>query len=267
MRSNGLPRDSLTWGYGSSLKSIEENQIRLHWDVLEPTNQDNIALYILQPHLWQEILRRRVQVIGSPDDAAAWEALAKAYAAAAVEKHGFFYNPPIVDLYIQACERALVLDPQNASLHMQFAYNLYNSPDYQEDYYKAVVRNELAIVMQLDPANPEAAMLLQSLDVAEQKLMTTPGPFPTKFVPTPTEYGYIVPTETVTPEPLKTATPTMTLVPTKTSTSIPSPTVTPVPPEIPSRSGNSPWLLVLVGIIIAAAGFSGGWMLRAGKMR
>ncbi len=203
--------------YRGGIITREENQFRLHWNDLEPTNDDNITLYLLQPHLWQEILRRRLQVIAAPDDAVSWEALAKAYAAAAVEKHGFFYNPAVIDLYFQASERALTLDSKNVSFHMEFANNLFNSSDYNygdnQGYYHALVRNELAIVMQLDPSNAEAAELYQKLEDTEKQLMTTPVPFPTKFIPTYTPYGNAEPTSTPTPSPANTITLTRTILP------------------------------------------------------
>jgi len=138
--------------------TIRENEVWIHWDDLEPTDRDNVDVTVLQPHLWQEIMQRRAQVIGSPGDADAWAALASAYSAAGQEKHGMFANQFLANLYILACERALTLNPNNVTLHVEFAKNMLYAEIFSQDssYYNAIAKNELATALKLDPTNADA---------------------------------------------------------------------------------------------------------------
>jgi hypothetical protein len=230
---------------------VQENEVRMHWDDLEPTERDNVELGILQPHLWQAILQCRLQVISLPDDASAWLNLARAYAAAGQQKHGLFYDENLALLYIHAMERALTLNPNNASLHAEFARNMAYALAGSSDYYDAIVQNELATALKLDPNNADVQSTINDLGQYHSITLTTPGPFPT--------YG---PTQTLTLTPV----PTLTMWPTATNppTEIPAAsTSTPVEETTEKRSN----LLVTIplGLGLFGAGLVVGYLIKKGR--
>ena len=130
--------------------------------------------------------KRAFCVIGSPDDASVWLALARSYAAADTEKHGMFSNEQILRGFINAFERALTIDPNDASLHAEFANDLlwaYRS----DDYYKALISNEVATALALDPNNADAKSALDFMNQQfPNSILPTPGPFPIFIPATPT---------------------------------------------------------------------------------
>jgi len=237
------------------MTTILENQVCLHYDNLEPTQENNVSLWMIQPHLWQEVLRRRVQVIGTPDDPQAWLALARAYQAAGQEKHGMLIDDQYSFAYLQAFERALTLDPNDASLHVEFARGLYGAIYSQDSFFSDTLKNELATIMQLDPGNADAIAILGDIGMNSSDL-PTPGPFPTRAIPTPTPDVYVTPM--ITPFTV-TAAPTLTLVPT-----IIPPTSLPVVQPTPEEGGKSTstGLLILAGLFLLCIGFGTGWLLR-----
>ena len=222
---------------------VLENQIRIHYHDLEPTQDNNVAVGMVSPHLWQEVLRRRLQVIATPDEPQAWLALARAYAAAGQEKHGMFITEGYSQAYLQAFERALALKPKDASLHVEFASGLLRVYDPHGTFYSDTLHNELATAYRLDPKNSDLLALLGELQIDPSGL-PTPGPFPTLAAPT------LVPEPTETPATgSPTAAPTVTPQPTDTS-------MPPTPaPVAPTGSGNLPagWLVGFAVLVLAGA--------------
>ncbi len=230
---------------------IIENELWLHWEGLEPKNQDNVHVTVVKPHLWQAVLQERILAIGSPDDASVWLALARSYAAADTEAHGMFSNEQILQVFINAFERALTIDPNDASLHAEFANDLlwtYRS----DDYIRALISNEVATALTLDPNNADARSALDFMNQQfPNSILPTPGPFPI-FVPaTPT----LEPTLEPTAEP---AEPTLSLpfpTPHRTATLIPA-TISPQPTILPAKepnrtNSNLPGLLILLAVVFA----------------
>lgn len=254
--------DINNYEYPGRATTVRENDVWIHWDDLEPTNQDNVHVTILPPHMWQAIMQQRGRVIAFPNDADAWVALARAYADAGQDKHGMFSNQYLGSLYILACERALTLDPNNVALHVEFASNMSWAAPFSKDssYEEAIATNELATALKLDPTNAEALALYHQLQGADSSFtLPTPGPFPTYAAPTPT-IELAANTEPPTPTILPTA--IATLLPTGTPlVSIPSATPGPV------VTGNHfPTMVMLFGgLILLAIGFGAGWFVHHGK--
>ncbi len=245
--------------------TVRENEVWIHWDNLEPTDQDNVRVSIIQPHLWQEVLQCRAQVIDTPDDPSAWLYLARAYFAADREKHGFFINDEISSFYILAFERALTLNPNNAALHIEFANGLtsidssagYSSPSFLND----TLLNEIATALKLDPNNADALSLLNTLQLNPSDL-PTPGPFPAFTLPSstsePTE-----PEPTSTPGPLPTSLPSATPTPTLTLQAM---TQTPAAVQKPANSSHASQIWMIVsGLMLLVIGFGVGWLVRPKK--
>ena len=243
--------------------SVVENEIRLHWDDLEPTLNNNVNLWFLQPQLWEAVLNDRAKVIADPDSEEAWLALARAYIAAAQEHHGL--NEDLTSFYIRAMESAIKFEPNNASLHAEFAkalewWGYFSEPAIPEsEYFHEVALNELATALKLDPNNADAMSFLQDLRSNDPSFtLPTPGPFPT-YNPT------MEPEPTDTPIP----SPTLTLSRLDTPTNIPAATtlapslaaLTPLPTlaTTPHSQSDTMNIISLPWFILAAlAAFSGG---------
>jgi tetratricopeptide (TPR) repeat protein len=206
---------------------------------------------VVQPHLWQVILQGRIQAIGSPDDASVWLALARAYASAGQSKHGMFEDEQLCQPFIKAFERALTLDPNDASLHAEFAYYMFLANWWGgNDYYQAIAMNELAIALTLDPKNPDALSALDYMNsMFPDSILPTPGPFPIFVTATPTLEPIAEPAVPTSTLPSPTPHPTATLIPAYVS---PQPTI--LPAKEPNRTNSN-----LPGfVILLAAVFAGG---------
>ncbi len=234
----------------SSTKIIE-NELWFHWEGLEPTNQHNVYVSVVQPHLWQAVLQARVLAIGSPDDASVWLALARSYAAADSEAHVSLIREQICQAFINAFERALTLDPNDASLHAEFANDLlwaYRS----DDYFKALISNEVATALALDPNNPDAKSALNFMNQQFPNIiLPTPGPFPIFGPATPT----LEPTLEPTAEPAEPTPYLPSPTPRRTATLIPA-TISPQPTILPAKetnrtNSNLPGLLILLAVVFA----------------
>src|SRR5574340_829925 len=70
------------------------NEVRWHFEELEPTSDDNIHAVLVAPGLWQAAMRERDLVSRSARDGEAWGRLAKAYKEAARLPKGWLrYDP------------------------------------------------------------------------------------------------------------------------------------------------------------------------------
>lgn len=97
------------------------NEVRWHWDELEPTAANNLFINILVPQTWEQIMAGRAAVEARSDDAAAWLALAQAHAAAVTNDFPTDSHDPYAALSEQALARAVALSPDSAELHTQLA--------------------------------------------------------------------------------------------------------------------------------------------------
>jgi hypothetical protein len=244
-----------------SIKIIE-NELWLHWEGLEPKNQDNIRVTVVQPHLWQAVLQERIRAIGTPDDASAWLALARSYASADSESHWMFGNEQICQAFIKAFERALTIDPNDASLHAEFANDMVWAYGIRpNDYYKAIIMNELAITLTLDPNNADAKSALEQMNQwIPNSILPTPGPFPIFVTATPTLEATAELAEPTSSLPSPTPQRTATLIPAYIS---PQPTI--LPANEPNRTNsNLPGLLILLAVVFAG-GIGAGILINRRK--
>ncbi len=251
---------------------IVQNEIRIHWDNLEPTREDNVSIGVIPTNLWREVLRWQIQVNKTPQDAHAWTALAGAYAAAGAGHNISFFNARWAGLYIFACENALALEPQNAALHSEFARTIYYAHWRGSDpYYNAIVLREIAATLKLDPKNETALQLLtyvQAEGVYTGDKPPTPGaPYPTPGQPTYTAAWDNEPTYTPNEAGSSTVTPTIKLVSTRTASLTKTPlrrATIPMQPEFSPTQSHLPaeamgkdwtWLLVFAGFMFVAVVF------------
>jgi hypothetical protein len=228
--------------------SVVGNDLRWHWEGLEPTYEDNLDLGIVPSHLWQEVLRRQAGVNASPNDAGAWLALARAFYDADVGIHA---DPALDDRYVGAFRRALDLAPARADLRVEIASILYRSGlRFDDDYTIGAAANELAVALELDPQNADALALLADMQRDRPGfVLPTPGPFLHRPTPTPTR----APSATPTPAPTSTSTATAIA-----AASLP----TEPPPASPLATGGAA-VLPLAILLSLGAGFGAGWLVRS----
>jgi hypothetical protein len=96
-------------------------EIRWDWHDLEPTAEDNLALYFIWPDRWQEILDLETQTGRNPSDVSAAVALAEAYREAGSDGHGFMVSESLYRLSRTAIEEALPYSPESLELEIELA--------------------------------------------------------------------------------------------------------------------------------------------------
>ncbi len=178
------------------------NEVRWHWESLEPTRQDNWRARLVWPEDWQRILTLEEAVQARPGDVAATVELAEAYRRVGGGRKGFVESEHLAQLSQDTVERALAIHPDSAELHAElavvrwwrFLYCCYPPNGSPADPAVQAVRQGLETALGLDPQNERAAALSREVQ-AWLAQFPTPGPSPTK------------PRATTTPASLPTATP------------------------------------------------------------
>jgi hypothetical protein len=97
------------------------NEVRWHWDNLEPTAANNLFINVLVPQTWERIVAARAAVEAKTDDVAALLALAQAYEAAVTNRFPSESHDPYAALSEQTLARAVALSPDSAELTTQLA--------------------------------------------------------------------------------------------------------------------------------------------------
>lgn len=221
---NELNVPSLGSVFFGAEETVVENELCLHLVDFEPRSAQNLQAEIVKPSLWQDVLAKRLQVISMPDDSSAWVNLASAYAAAGLDKHGWFSDEQSALAFTHAFLKAVELDPENLHYHLELLRTLDYSYGYGPipNYIQTVMLNEAAAILQLDPANQEVLDMVASWrQVSPDLILPTPVPPFSLLVPTPT--SSVAPTQAKSP----TFTPIPRSYPSATQTI--RPTATPVP--------------------------------------
>ncbi|MFH1183778.1 MAG: hypothetical protein V1755_01910 [Chloroflexota bacterium] len=202
---------------------ISGNEIRWHYEDLEPTWESNIEVILIAPALWGSVLKETGTVTRNPKDGEAWGRLAKAYKEAARLPKGWLRDDPagrdMLELSKNAYEKCLALLPEDALWHYGYADLLWS------EYYWGVrssrkgdtqgllprALTELQTTLALDPDNSLAKDLLTEISMAVDgavelngddyvflALTATPLP-PTAYGEIPTETPWVAATDTITP--------------------------------------------------------------------
>jgi hypothetical protein len=210
---------------------LSANQVRWHFEDLEPTSQDNIEVILVAPALWDSVLKETRLVEVNPKDGEAWGRLAKAYKEAARLPKGWLRDDPaggeLVDLSRDAYETCLALLPKDALWHYGYADLLWSeyywgtrvSPRGDTQGLLPRLLAELQTVLALDPDNSLAQDLLLEISLAVDgavelngddyvflALTATPPP-PTPYGNPPTEANATATAEVVTTPTTRTAAP------------------------------------------------------------
>jgi len=211
------------------------NEVRWHFENLEPTMEDNIRIQIVQVTVWQEVLNAQKTLKDNPNSGEAWGRLGRAYKMAILYPKGYLRDDEAgISLYEQsaaAYQEALELSPKTARWHAGYAELMWASvawssaPNYP--FIEQIVR-ELDTALKLDPQNEQAINLLWSINnwMPEVVQLNEDESF-TMLILTAT-IPYSSPTPVFTEKPVLTATapPTETPPPTATQTATTAPTLT-----------------------------------------
>lgn len=197
----------------SATGAFSGNEIRWHFNALEPTWEDNIEVSLVAPRLWQRVLKEQKAVEANPNDGEAWGRLGKAYKEIIRMPKGYLRSDPIglqlFELSREAYEKCLALLPDDSLWHAGYADLLW--PHYYFDVYMSgkpeeagllpTILSELRTALELDPHNEVANNLLEeiSYSISGAVLQTESGyEFLglTATVAAPTPYTVDTPTAT-----------------------------------------------------------------------
>jgi hypothetical protein len=205
-------------GYSQPTSSgvLSGNEIRWHFEDLEPTWENNVEVIVVTPSLWESVLRETDAVTKKPNDGEAWGRLAKTYKEILRQSHGDLRGDSagreMFELSKNAYEKCLVLLPNDSLWHYGYAdllwshyyFNLYfgSQADVQGIFPR--VLSELETALALDPNNQQARNLLTeiSYSIPEAVKIDGNGFILLGLTATPipaTPYVYL--TETSTPAP------------------------------------------------------------------
>ena len=150
------------------------NEVRWHFDDLEPTSENNIEIIAVTPKVWESVLNETNIVTNNPNDGEAWGRLGMVYKQILSQSHGELRGDPagreMFELSKSAYEKCLVLLPNDSLWHYGYAELLW-SYYYSYDLYFAGkpdiegilprILSELEIALKIDPNNQQAQDLLR----------------------------------------------------------------------------------------------------------
>lgn len=193
----------------------QDNEISWHFENLEPTAKNNIAIAFVEPSMWRKIRSYRKQVTNNPSDVETWLQLARTYEGIGYINGSRTRDGGYIGQAVETYERALQLNPNSPELYVAYArfYWMRNSIMSLDPQVSQLLEKALS----LDPSNVEALAMVEKLKIA-----LTPPP---TFTPSLTPKISATPKATLTPSatPLPFTRYTATDIPTRTATLIPSP--------------------------------------------
>jgi tetratricopeptide (TPR) repeat protein len=236
------------WSQTTSGGAIQGQEIRWHFENLEPDQLDDFQISLVMPSVWQQVLRERVNVGNNPKDGEAWGRLGKLYKEMFFFRKGYRLDAGGRELYglsVDAYDKAVTLLPNDALWHAGFAellafhawFSSYDGNDVRPELLRAM--QEINTALQISPDDPKVKEIAENIyysfpsDAIQQLesgydflwLTTTPD------LSTPTA----VPVEpTFTPP----AAPTVTNLPAITETAVLGNEATPVPSSTPVTKAN-----------------------------
>jgi hypothetical protein len=206
--------------YGEGLTSeggqLSGNEIRWHWDNLEPTRAQNISVSMLTPQAWRRILTAREEASSDPQSAQKLVALAEAYDAAVTSRYPLENDDRFAALADETMSRAVALEPDRAALHLTYAKLIWENMTVQsfvssDDPNLKRVLAELGAALALEPDNAEANLLLSQIRANVEGEVVLPS---LQATPAPEASPSIVDTDVTVGPPTSVSTPTAVEMPT-----------------------------------------------------
>jgi hypothetical protein len=197
---------------------------RWSFEELEPTQEDNLRVTIIEPGYWLAVIGAQGIVDNQPDDGDAWGALARAIKRVTLEYKGWLREDDagkaLYEASVNAYENAVALKPEVAKWHAGYAELLWHKiwlwPDYGAPEMITILE-QLRAALEIEPQNEQAWQILND--------MRNSAPLAVSFKES--QVDFLLLTATVQPSP--TSTPEVTSSPTST------PTLTPAPSETPEQ--------------------------------
>jgi hypothetical protein len=150
------------------------NEVRWHFDDLEPTSENNIEIIAVTPTLWESVLNETNVVTKNPNDGEAWGRLGMYYKQILTQSHGELRGDPAGDemfeLSKDAYEKCLALLPNDSLWHYGYAellwsyyysYDLYFAGNPDTEGILPRILSELETALKIDPNNQQAQDLLK----------------------------------------------------------------------------------------------------------
>lgn len=226
------------------------NQVKWHFENLEPTNENNFQLDTIYPAYWKKVLDARANTIKYPNDGESWGQLGKAIKETIKFQKGFLRDDLGAQiLYKEAFDaygKSVKLLPRDALWHYGYADliwahlitgNFNESGDYSE---MQVGVNELRTSLMLDPKNQNAIDLADNFfyfapwainrhdSVYDYKILTMT---PTWIPPTLTPNNALIGSPTTTNQPSEN-------IPVETAIGTPSPIPTKIGGQVFAPENN-----------------------------
>lgn len=255
---------------------IGGNEVRWHFEELEPTFESNLQFIVLAPSVWKNVLKESDTVTKNPTDGEAWGRLGKAYKDIIMNPRGFLRNDApgleMYDLSKKAYETCLSLLPNDSLWHYGHAELLWSH--YYWDFYLnsmtdidgllPVVLSQLKTALELDPNNQLAHDLLAEIYYSVPEALAVKDPAAVDdFSKVPLEdFDFLGLTATpIPPTPYggaatPTFVPTLTALP-PTAQNVPEPTDTPQTENMPTPTPSNPLcgsaaiLPIFLGLVLA----------------
>jgi len=211
------------------------NEIKWHFDNLEPDQSNDFQLSIINPVVWQNALNEQSNIQKNQGDGEAWGRLGKLYKEMFFFRRGFRQDAGGKQLYqlsVEAYEKAVTLLPDDALWHAGFAdllaVHAYYASQEGEDTGDEMLRSmqEIHLALSLSPNDPKVKEIAETIywlfpDAIKQYesgyefLWLTATPEPSMPITTPVE-------PTSTPQPTTPSLPTPTVVPSREAESTPT---------------------------------------------
>jgi hypothetical protein len=141
---------------------LEGNTARWTWTDFEPGPEDDFAIWLLHPALWQELSAARSRVKAHPQDGQAWLELASIYRSLATMGYDFpsIFSPSYLEPGLEAYREAARLLPEHPAPHAGLALLALAPYMRAKDAPPEVihtVREEMQIARELEAQNPSLA--------------------------------------------------------------------------------------------------------------
>ena len=220
---NVIFEDQIGWSQTTPGGLIQGQEVRWHFDDLEPDLSHDFQLSLVMPSAWQKVLKERAAVQANPNDGEAWGRLGKLYKEILLYRRGYRLDAGGQQLYpmsVSAYETCLSLLPNDAQWHAGFAdllavhsyYEFLGSNKPEHDKVRAM--QEIDRALTLAPNDPTVRGIAEKIHALFNDVILQSDRSPS---------GYIFFWLTATPE-----VPTATLVPLEPTAS-PSATETHLP--------------------------------------
>jgi hypothetical protein len=213
---------------------IVGSEVRWHFEDFEP--EQNTAVWIANPRIWQAILKDSQAVQTNPKDGEAWGRIGKNYKSIFLLDRGFREGSSGEELFRQsqaAYQKSVDLLPKDADWHYGFGDLLCETVlwNYSPEMHLpsnldllTACMTQLKQALAINPAHARTLELLQTMSGFQDGIVDLSGARPDFLVLTPGVYHTPTPWPTMTSTPAPTATAAATETPAATSTTAARPT-------------------------------------------